>query len=210
LRGKLLLMVAVLLLGSAINVSYANTEYTFLSGNFNSTSYTAKALNTTLDAGFTVKIYNHLEYNKTTGGDAYIGLSEDATGGTNEIQIVMSNDSRLLLYVYIDSTSELLYNQTATFKNGKAVVVSIDGGGLNVGTESDNDFYISDFNYGTLELSHLLAKGSDTNTVESGYVTLTTTTYSAIGGIDISSWMPTIVSLAMLGMVIGMLEKFTH
>lgn len=211
MQRKILVLALTVLLLNAVSFAYAmpSLKYTFLSGKFNSTSVTAKALNETYASGFKTLIDNNLVYNASEATNdplsACVILADTATGSTNSVTLDMNNATALNVTVVIDGTSEKIFSDNET---ASTIHVSLSkSGSLNIGSTTDIDAYVDSFAFGScFNFTHILTNGTSTYTADSGYVSVTTLTLGE-SAIDIESWIPALISIAMLGMVIGMMKK---
>jgi hypothetical protein len=161
-----------------------------------------------------IKVY--LDFN-VTGTWAKIYFANDTSGSSEGINLLFGDDGVTLKVYYVQEPSEVLIG-TGTYTltgNVSTTRVVFSGSKLDVYTHYENRTLrtkiVDGFSLST-PIANIRARGTSTWTVENGYVQVNVNVgASGLSGSTtdiVMSFLPVIVTFAMLGMVFGMLKKF--
>lgn len=185
---------------------FAGTTYTWDYTKFNTSTPDYRDLETA-QTSISVMYYNHLTFNDTTGtSKAVMGICNGSSGTIYHIDSIWVKDGTFEVVINLPSYVKIA---SGTWTENGTMYFSISKSGDIVVYEKAYDgtktIIIDDYNVGTFTTRALSGSG-DTDYTESGY--LSAELGGAIAsGIDIEAWLPTIISLAMLSIVIGFLKK---
>lgn len=207
-------MVILMLALQFIPYAYALEMRTIPYQYFNNTM-TFFTLNHNYTDSWTVYITNCLTYNTTTAGRANIRLSpEDTTVKKNCIELHFEYDGDLFIY-YSDETETEVGIGSGKWVSGEAVVVCVTADGIiNVGNKTDRDSIVKNYGAGSsavdlYKVGAASGSGAAESVATAGYMNIEVGGYSSGANITsvVTVWLPIIVSIAMLGMVLGIIKQ---
>ena len=157
------------------------------------------------DTSFTATVQNHLTYLKEWSKVMFMNSSDDAT--RTALILMFTNTSVLKVYYCADTAvgaSDVLL-ATGTW-DINSTIVKLSGQKISVYTKTDG-WLLKDFGFDQDVCTIAVCGG--TGYVSAGYMQVGFNTGAGAMGGTIQQWLPTIISFAMLGMVIGLLKKMT-
>lgn len=189
-------------------LAIAGTTYTWTYVFFNDEVPDYRDLDDATDS-ISLVFYNHLTFNETTSeAKACIGVCNGSSGTIYRVELLWlkyENNFEVVLnmpdYIKI-ATGSWTVNGTMCFSINKAGDLLV----YEIASDKTKTIIIDDYNIGTFTTRSLSATGI-ANSTESGYMSVELKLLG--GGLDISEWMPVIMSLAMLGIVIGFVKKMS-
>ncbi|RLC80751.1 MAG: hypothetical protein DRI61_05110 [Chloroflexi bacterium] len=219
MRTKALIipLLATLLAVALVSNAYALTIRTVPYHYFNDTPWVPLSLEKNFTGAWTAYVYNYLTYNTTTKGVAILRLhSENASANADWMELNFWYDGKLDIY-HTDSNGNTGIIGSGTWTAGEAIVISVTADGIiDIGNETDKEAIVKNYGVGDLDLYWV---GGSTYpeyvnyTVTQGYINVEISGYASTTS-DVSEsvmvWIPIIVTFAMLGMVLGMIKKFSR
>jgi len=181
---------------------------------FNSSSETAFELSYVYSPAYEITIDYHLTRNGTASGIGWLKFAANATGHSPGIQVGFSPDTSTVTVQYVTTTSTVTIG-SATFSVNTDddevdmvmyedhVDISVNNG---TWTKAIDDFAVSGWNLGQVDVHGEQTVGL----FSAGYVSLKISETSGSMtdmSSTISSFIPAIVSIAMLGVAIGFIKK---
>ena len=191
---------------------YASWGCSVIYNKFNSIDWSDYELDKTYTA-VTIDVYNYLTYNETTANDqavAKVAFTNDTSANPLGINLLFYKDGTLKVF-YIDGPTEVQIG-SGTWSKGNATRVVLANGEVTVyakyGVKDQQATVVNGFSFSE-EFAYLRVKGETAYVAEDGYVQVEVNPGTANVSYAVQAWIPTLVSLAMLGMAIGMIKKYT-
>jgi len=212
---KLTLIAILLLYFATIGAVYAKYITSFDYSIFNNEGPIYRQLDQNYTE-FTCIIENFLTFNTTTGKGAKIGMcdrefaftpgSEQGYGweinlysGQNKFAVWVLNNG-----VFTKVKEDIVHDMS------EPIYVTYKDGILYVGNRTDYDAYVQGYSIPDFTAAYVAAHGEVTGSVcLSGYVNVTVDDARYISSFDVSEWIPTVVAIAMLGVALSFVKKFT-
>jgi len=207
-RSRVLLTALLLLtLSSAIAVCYASSTYSILYTKFNDETWK----NYQLDKQYTslnVDIKSFITFNETTGDPACKVAITNDTGDTPEgLNFLFKRDSNALQIWKIEGVTEVMI-ASGTYTDEETVRVTLSSGYVTVKTYNGTAYttVLQNFAFSNY-IEYVRVKGSGSDIATDGYMQVEVNAGSAGINSSITEILPAIVSLAMLGVAIGIVKK---
>ncbi len=218
-RKALLTVTMLILLCSWISIAYAAYATSIIYSKFNSLNWIDYELDQAYTSA-TIDIRNYLTYDET-GVWAKVAFTnqstaEDPTSDPQGIILIFSDDDTTFRVYYMLGMSEVqIGNGTFTDPSSGGNTISttrivLSGNKVDVyahyGTKNQVKV-VDGFSFNE-EFSVMRVKGTDLNTASNGYVQVNINVGTAGVGAIVNVYIPVIVTIAMLGMVVGLLKKY--
>lgn len=200
-------ILTTLLLISGVNASFTKSIPYNVFENLGVTFYETDK---TYDTGFTAKITNNLVWNNSVNPDEYalVRLTTN-NSDTAFIEVGFYEAGTTRLYYSYDGSTTIPITDYVPYNSSYPVIVSLDSDGFLDFIINNNEVIVDDFTYGNLTLNYIGAHGGTNETTGYVQVYITSAIYTAKGMQEsIYTWMPTIISFAMLGAVLGIVKKY--
>lgn len=148
----------------------------------------------------TLTVYNKLIYNRTTNGKAVLGVWN--TSSNYHIDFVFRNDSKFEVVVNMPSPVSICL---VDVDHTKTYTITIKSNG-DVTVKNGNTEIFKNYNIGTFGMNALSGSGLQYS-FTGGYLSVTTNVESSSTTETVNIWLPTIVSIAILGICVGFIRK---
>jgi len=208
----LALSIALILATTVYPVCYAKSVRSITYTVFNSSTLTYYELDQNY-TGFKAEIVNKLTYNTTTNKAAIVRLCGDenaALGPWIELSFWPNGE----LHIWINDTSSNIEVGAGEWKSGNTTTVIVTDDGIVSVKDYDGNYILQNYGIGAFTLHYVGGHGETTGSIATaGYTTIEVTgSYATTEGISesVMVWIPIIVTFAMLGMVLGMIKKFSR
>jgi hypothetical protein len=222
-RFLLALMISMLLIGCLSSV-YATTttlvlDYTDINGSYNATTYVFGNYSTFVTTDLSAYTYNitvthDMVFNAKQNTTSFVSIAIDGhtsnTASPSVPEIIFSFYENGKVSIYCSNSTADFYWFCSALTQALPYTLTISNGTnlrvTDTGTLDKNTTMVSPFAPTYVHYKHNNA--TDSAILDSGTITFETT-YSEIEASNavIQTWLPTILSFAMLGVVLGMLEK---
>jgi len=192
--------------------AYASWNASIIYTKFNNLTWTDYQLDKTYTA-VTIDVYNYLIYNDTTANDqavAKVAFTNDTSANPLGINLLFYKDGTLKVF-YIDGSTEVQIG-SGSWTKGNATRVVLANGEVTVyehyGVEDQQETIVNGFSFSE-EFAYLRVKGESTGVATNGYVQVEVNPGTADVNYTVQAWIPLILTLAMLGMAVGMLKRMS-
>lgn len=211
-RNAVIPLIALLLFSLAITVN-ASYSTSILYTHFNSLTKYYESIGENITST-TIYVTNRLIWNSTTSspqvaiGFSNITYSGEATEKYICVQWVKTSTKVQILIK--EGTSEILLGETTYTNLNQTIRLRFTGSKLDVsilGTDGKYSAIITGFSY-NIPIRAIATWGTSYS-VADGYVQCDIGGYGS-ADVNITQWIPTIISIAMLGVVMGLLKKYTE
>lgn len=199
-------VITVLLIWSATSLANAGVTYTWDYTKFNTSTPDYRKLEEK-STSIKFSVYQHLTFNGTTSNaKAIIGFCNASSGTIYHVDIVYVKDNTFEVVI---NTPAYIKIAEGTWEVNQTTYVDIDSDGniLIWASQDDGDVtYVDDYNVGTIEFAYISGSGANDSCTQ-GYISAEEG-YGGQYGSIVTDWIPTILSMAMLGIALGMVKKF--
>jgi len=201
--------VLILFLGSALAVVYAAYSTSIIYSKFNSTDWYTEPLDKNYTA-VTIDIKCYLTFNTTGTPAAKVAFMNETT-----------NVKGIIVLFFKDNTEKIYYNDgivevqiaTGTWAKGNTTRIVLSSKKITIydyyGIKDSQTKILDGFSFDE-EFANVRAKGATAYTATDGYVQVDVNAGAAGTSGIIMDWIPSILSLMMLGIAIGMISKFVR
>jgi len=196
-------MITLLVIALALPFANAGKVFTWDYTKFNTSTPDYRELDEATTS-LSFEIINKLTFNtSTTGAKAVVQICNGTSGTIYHLDIVLVCDKTLEVVLNMPTYIKIA---TGTWEYNETIYVSINSDG-DLYVRSGDNVVIDDYNIGTFTMRALAGSGVD-YACTSGYLSVDLGHYEVNN--VISEWIPAIVSIAMLGVAIGMIKKYTQ
>lgn len=184
-----------------VSIAYASTVYTWDYTKFNSETPDYRELDKATTS-ISFEIINKLTFNSTTtGAKAVVQICNGTTGTIYHVDIVFVKDGTLEVVLNMPSYIKIA---TGTWEENITTRVSIDSDG-DLYVKHGDTVIVDDYNIGTFTMRAFGGSGV-AHSCTSGYLSVDLGAYET--NQIVNEWLPAILSIAMLGIAIGMIKKY--
>ena len=202
MKTLLTLFATLLLCIATTSPAFAITSYTFNYPQFNSANVSYQTLSEPTTS-ISFQILNKLTFNASATDSVILKIVNGTTGTIYGVAFGFTKAG--VLYISSVMPDWITLGESTWTTNDTINVIIKSNGDLIV--KKGTTTILKDYNVGNFTMRALAANGAPYTCIN-GYLTVKTGA-NAMDDEIVVQWLPTIISLAMLGMVIGLLKKLS-
>jgi spermidine/putrescine-binding protein len=213
LQAISIIVILTLILAVSLPV-YASCVRSIPYTTFNNSTFKPYPLDKNYTKGFYAEIVNNLVYNTTTNKAAIVRLHFGESSGSGAYLELSYWGNKELHIWYNDGTSSIEIG-VSYWESGNTTKVYVSEDGVLSVKDYKGNYAVKNYGIGAVTLYYVGGHGETTAKIaNSGYVTVEVSDYASSGDASgatetVLTWLPLIITFAMLGVVLGMIKKFT-